>query len=610
MSSKKWFILFVITLLLIVCIHAGINYFVDPFGIFGDKIYDWYSYDMTNNPRIAKIGYLEKNDNYKKYDSYIIGCSSTSSFSPIDYGEFFGGNWYNMIMYGADMLDVEQTTKYVVDNFEAKNIVINVFITNGQKYDEEQDKYTRSMHAKVDGKNAIDFYSRFLFMPLDYSLAKIDAYKNDTYLTQVFDVFNEENGAYDKKVRDVEPINELEKYYEEYPVFVNYPHIINDMNKIEETVDSVKRIKEFCEQKKVNLQFVMAPVYWEYLQDFHREEVEIFYTKLAEVTPYWDFTSSSLTKEPRFFYDETHFRNAMGRMTSAKMANSENAYYPDDIGEYVTIENVKEHINKLYLVENDEKTYTNNVPVITYHNIKSDAKESSEITKETFESQIKALSEAGFTGVHSKDLINYVEKGMELPSKSIMITFDDGYLSNYEDAFEILKKYNMKATIFVIGTSVGKTKYKDTEHDITPHFDFEKAREMIDSGLIDIQSHTYDFHQWALYENGEKVRETLLKLENEEEQEYIDDLKNDCKKQRDLFNSNLGYVPVALAYPSGKHETLSDVILKEEGIKITFTIEEGNNKIIKGLPQSLIALKRYNMDERINMDNLLKEMEQ
>ena len=47
---------------------------------------------------------------------------------------------------------------------------------------------------------------------------------------------------------------------------------------------------------------------------------------------------------------------------------------------------------------------------------------------------------------------------------------------------------------------------EDTEYNITPHFDFEKAREMVDSGLIEIQSHTYDFHQWAPYENGEKVK--------------------------------------------------------------------------------------------------------
>ena len=609
MTSKKWFVIFVITLILIIIFHVGINYFVDPFGIFGDKIFDWYSFDMTNNPRIAKIGYLEKNDNYKKYDSYIIGCSSTSSFSPIDFEEFFGGKWYNMIMYGADMLDVEQTTYYVVDNFNAKNIVINIFVTNGQKYDEEQDIYTRSMHTKVDGKSAVDFYSRFLFMPLDYSIAKINSSKEDTYLTQTFDVFNVENGAYDKKVRDVEPIKELSDYYECYPVFVKYPHITNDMNKIDETVDSINRIKDFCEQKGINLQFVMAPVYWEYLQDFEREKVEEFYTKIANVTDYWDFTSSSLTKEPRFFYDETHFRNAMGRMTIAKMVNSKEAYFPEDIGEYVTKENVKEHINKLYLVDNDESIYTKNIPVITYHNIIENAKESSEITKETFERQIKALSDSGFESVVSEDLINYVEKGVELPSKPIMITFDDGYLSNYKDAFEILKKYNMKATIFVIGSSVGKTTYKDTDYPITPHFDFEQAREMLESGLIDIQSHTYEFHDWKDYEPDKNVRENLLKLEGETEEKYINDLRSDCKTQSKLFEQNYGYKPTALSYPSGKHETLSDVILKEEGIKITFTIEEGNNKIIKGLPQSLIALNRYNMDEKTNINEFLKGIE-
>ena len=128
MSSKKWCIMFIFSVILIAGLYALFNVLVDPFGVFGDPIFDWYSYNMTNNPRVAKIGYLDKNENYKKYDSYIIGCSSTSSFPVEDLNKYLGGNWYNMIMYGADMLDVEQTTKYVINEYDAKNIMINIKI--------------------------------------------------------------------------------------------------------------------------------------------------------------------------------------------------------------------------------------------------------------------------------------------------------------------------------------------------------------------------------------------------------------------------------------------------------------------------------------------------
>ena len=104
---------------------------------------------------------------------------------------------------------------------------------------------------------------------------------------------------------------------------------------------------------------------------------------------------------------------------------------------------------------------------------------------------------------------------------------------------------------------------------------------------------------------GMNHSEKILRL-NEIEADYIEDLRNDCQKQSEIFINNLGYSPIALSYPSGKHDTLSDVILKEEGIKISFTINEGNNTIIKGLPQSLIALNRYNMEERTNMDRMLE----
>ena len=170
-----------------------------------------------------------------------------------------------------------------------------------------------------------------------------------------------------------------------------------------------------------------------------------------------------------------------------------------DFGAYVTADNVAEHVAQMAQAEPlPLEEYTAQVPVLMYHHISEEGNDSTELSPEAFEAQIAALAEAGYTAVFPEDLAAYVREGKELPEKPIVITFDDGYLSNYEYAYPILKKYGMVATIFVIGSTVGDTEhYKDTDYPITPHFSCEQAKEMVDSGVISIQSHTYDMHQWG-----------------------------------------------------------------------------------------------------------------
>lgn len=610
MTSKQWCISFLISVGIIVLGYVLLNVLVDPFGVFGDPILDWYSYNMTNNPRVAKIGYLDKNETGKTYDSYIIGCSSTSSFPAEDLDHYLGGHFYNMIMYGADMLDVEQTCQYVIQEYGAKRIVINIFLSNATKYDVEEDRITKNMHAKLNGESPFSFYTRYLFLTPQYAIAKLEDKAKDTYATQPFDVFDVSTGAYDKKVRDVEPIQDIPHYLEMYPIFADYPAQTWQMTEIDTTVASIQRIKTMCEQAKVDVTFVMAPAYSEYVKYFPEEQVKEFHRKIAEVTDYWDFTTSSLTNDPRFFYDESHFRNSLGKMVLAKMVGATDTYYPEDIGEYVTKDTVEEHINKLWQWDKENEAYTTELPILTYHSVVENPSSNSEISPKQLEQQLQTLQQAGYITVSWEEVLAYVKEGKDLPEKPVMITFDDGYRNNYEIAFPLLQKYQMKATIFVIGISVGSvSNYKDTNYPITPHFTYEEAKEMIDSGLISIQTHTYDMHQWTPYETAKatnEIRETIVPLEGESETDYRKALQADIQKAKTEIQSHLGSDVVALAYPSGKWETITNIVLKEEGIQATVTIEEGVNEIIKGLPQSLYALKRFNMDETVTTEKLLE----
>ena len=609
MNSKRWLLGFLATAVVLGAAVLGFNWLVDPFGVFSHKALEWPSYEMTMNPRTAKITYLK--EHHEEYDSYILGCSSVSSFPTDALNTYFDAKFYNMIAYGADMLDVEQQAFYLVENYEVKNLVVSVYIDNAMNYNEEADPLAYAMPPETTGENPLAFYAKYLFMDPRHSLDKLEAIAQDTYLTQTFDVFDASDGAYDKKVRDAEPIGNMDAYLESYPVFANYTALSNQTNEeaITGTLESLTRIKQLCEDNGVQLTVVTAPVYVDYLASFPWEQVADFYTRLAEVTDYWDFSYSSVSFEPRYFYDETHFRECVGDMALARMFGDESVYIPEDFGAYVTADNVVEHVAQMAQAEPlPLEEYTAQVPVLMYHHISEEGNDSTELSPEAFEAQIAALAEAGYTSVFPEDLATYVREGKELPEKPIVITFDDGYLSNYEYAYPILKKYGMVATIFVIGSTVGDTEhYKDTDYPITPHFSYEQAKEMVDSGVISIQSHTYDMHQWGPYEDSDQPRENLLPLEGESEEDYRAALSADCETIRREIQEGTGEEDVrVIAFPGGYYDILSLVTLLENGFDISFSTEIGTNTLIKGLDQSLLALDRYNMNGSVSPEQMLE----
>ncbi len=614
MSSKRWFVMFILTLLLLPVMWAACNFIVDPFGVFGSDFLSWTSFSETMNPRVGKFMYLE--EHHDEYDSYIIGCSSTSSYPVEDLNEYLNADFYNLIMYGADMWDVEKITEYITENYTVKNLVLNLYVDNGQHYNEGEDLLTDKLHYKVSGASGLSFYGGYMFSSLNYAFDKLSALKNDTILAQSFDVFDEQTGAYDKRSRDIENIGDMRSYLEAYPVFADYPLSAPSMDKIDECMESVAAIKKICEERGVNFYAVCAPVYAEYLQYFDPQELAEFYTKLAGVTPFYDFTYSSISCDPRYFYDATHFRNFVGDMASGYMFGDDSVYMPEDFGEYVTEENAEEHAEWLAgtvserrfeerlnsVLEGQENEYTAELPVLMYHNIAGNGDGSVTVTAESFESQMKTLAENGYTAVTLDDLYDFVYSGAELPDKPVLITFDDGYMSNYEIAWPILEKYGMKAVIFAIGVSVGKDTYKDTGIEITPHFSYEQAKEMIDSGVISVQTHTYDMHQNADYERlsngaGSIARTDAVKLEDESEQAFADAFAKDLQKGMNGIEEHTGQPVTALAYPNGRYSELSQAVCRSAGIKATFTVEGRVNTLIKGLPQCLYGLGRYNVDD-------------
>ena len=212
------------------------------------------------------------------------------------------------------------------------------------------------------------------------------------------------------------------------------------------------------------------------------------------------------------------------------------------------------------------------VPVLLYHNFVTTVPETDPDnynyinTPQSFEENIKIFLENGYTIISMQDLADCNSGKAELPSKPIMITFDDGYYSNYEYIYPILKKYNVKASIFIITDNIGK------EVDGIKYLGWEECLEMQNSGLIEIFSHS----KKHVFYNKLHVRE----------------LRDDVIESYKLIEKNLGKQELhVFAYPYGAYTDETVRTLKNNGIDFQVYDIGGNN--FKDLNKDFI--KRINI---------------
>lgn len=139
-----------------------------------------------------------------------------------------------------------------------------------------------------------------------------------------------------------------------------------------------------------------------------------------------------------------------------------------------------------------ELEQTGPLPILMYHDV-TDGPTSDNpmvVTTEKLEGDLCWLKENGYHTILPRELT----AGEPLPEKPVMITFDDGYVSNYRLLFPLLQKYQMKAAICLI------VSLTDEDPEGHGHLTWDMCREMQASGLVEIASHTYALHN--LEQNG------------------------------------------------------------------------------------------------------------
>lgn len=187
------------------------------------------------------------------------------------------------------------------------------------------------------------------------------------------------------------------------------------------------------------------------------------------------------------------------------------------------------------------------IPILLYHDFvatvpDNDSDDFNYInTPQGFEENIKVLLENGYTFLSFQELNDAINKKIEIPSKPILITMDDGYYSNYEYVYPILQKYNVKASIFIVTDKIGK------EIDGKQYLTWEQCKEMQDSGLVEIFSHS----KKHVFYDRLPVRA----------------IRDDVAESYKIIEENLGKQDLKVfAYPYGAYTTGTVWALKMSGI--------------------------------------------
>lgn len=243
------------------------------------------------------------------------------------------------------------------------------------------------------------------------------------------------------------------------------------------------------------------------------------------------------------------------------------------------------------------------VPVAMYHSVTDEGDSPGQyvISPSMLERDLAYLSARGYQTVTVADLAAYAAEGGALPEKPVMLTFDDGYYNNYSNVFPLLQKYRMRAVLSPVGALTEQfTASGDTGHEIWSYCTGAQLREMADSGLVEIQNHSYDFHKL-------RPRRGCLRREGESEAEYRAIFVRDTERAQALFAALGIPAPVCYTYPYGARSEETDALVAQCGLIATLSCEEGVARITRD-PACLTGIRRCNRDGRVTSEQFWGEL--
>jgi peptidoglycan/xylan/chitin deacetylase (PgdA/CDA1 family) len=208
-----------------------------------------------------------------------------------------------------------------------------------------------------------------------------------------------------------------------------------------------------------------------------------------------------------------------------------------------------------------------------YHHINPHRRDMVTVTPDVFEGQMEYLHKSGYRTLKINELLDFINGKLTIKEKSVVVTFDDGWLDNYIYAFPVLKKYKINATIFLITDRTERASKNKTvipasvpthnesklliekNEDYRVVLNWELIKEMADSSLVEFYSHT----------------KSHARCNGLSENELLEELGESKKTIEEKLNKPCPY----LCWPYGKHNETAVEIARTANYRAIFTTKHG-----------------------------------
>jgi peptidoglycan/xylan/chitin deacetylase (PgdA/CDA1 family) len=220
------------------------------------------------------------------------------------------------------------------------------------------------------------------------------------------------------------------------------------------------------------------------------------------------------------------------------------------------------------------------VPVLMYHHV-SPSPGLVTVSPENFRAQMRWLARNGWRGITCDEFSRFL-KGDTLPDRSVLITFDDGYLDNWVHAAPILAEYGLHAVLFLITGRIGEGSARsqagrgDTpacpSHRVCQErisagdadsvmLRWSEVAAMHSSGVFEFHSHTHTHTRWDKIEPDPLAREQRL--------------AEDLAASRSALAEHLGRTSEHLCWPQGYHDESYRQTARASQFNVLYTVKKG-----------------------------------
>ncbi|WP_051516605.1 poly-beta-1,6-N-acetyl-D-glucosamine N-deacetylase PgaB [Herbaspirillum sp. RV1423] len=242
--------------------------------------------------------------------------------------------------------------------------------------------------------------------------------------------------------------------------------------------------------------------------------------------------------------------------------------------------------------------------VFCYHSVPATANGSAGANSTTnFAGQLAWLRSNGYTAISMDDILRAKAGQRPLPQKSFLLTVDDGYEDFYVNVFPLLKLYKIPAVFGLVGRWIEdgrdpKVSQSDPGYASQQFVNWAQVREMSDSGLVEMASHSYDLHHGILANPQHNTEPAAVTQEYDPDKQSYETpdqrrlrVRSDLRKNSALIARHTGIRPRIMVWPYGAVDRISAEEAAAAGMPINFTLTDGVGSTLDTavIPRNLIG---------------------